>query len=124
MITSSGAFGLVGNNPFVCCAEGTYTIPLSIGTMGQRGEERRAHLVQRRLFVGGDDARGRGRHHALSLEWLGFAMLVSRWSSTSIFTVFATPPARIKATEGLLSWTLALDSCPTKVPHENQTFSR
>jgi hypothetical protein len=75
-------------------------------------------------FVGGDDARGRGRHHALLLEWLGFAMLVSRWSSTSIFTVFATPPARIKATEGLLSWTLALDSCPTKVPHENQTFSR
>jgi len=40
------------------------------------------------------------------------------------YTVFAAPPARIEATEGLLSWTLALDICPTKVPHENQTFSR
>src|ERR671917_23860 len=40
------------------------------------------------------------------------------------FTAFAAPPARIEATEGLLSWTLALDSCPTKIPNEDQTFSR
>src|SRR5918998_4268317 len=72
----------------------------------------------------GRGARGRGRHHALRLEWLGFALLVSRWSSKSIYAVFAALPARLEDTEGLLSWTLALDSCPTKVPNENQTFTR
>lgn len=86
---------------------------------GRRGE--RIWFNVDLLWAG---ACGRGRHHALSLEWLGFAMLVSRWSSKSIYTVFATPPARIEATEGLLYCTFALDICPTKVPNEDQTFSR